>query len=177
VQSIAGWTDEQAREHLLSSTREDMYRTLELFYMHVKHTISLLFALIIAVSVALGFVAKDTSTNQHMLQLAKTGSVILLLLAIPFGGVSMLITGRYYRLYVAALAYATELHSIEGVAGHQYFQDFERERARLGPSASRERLISWRTYSWPHTWLLYALLIGCISLSAGVFGIMVALSL
>ncbi len=175
--TAADWSDEQAREHLLSAVRHEMYSSLELFYTHVKHTLSLLFALITTVSVMIGFAAKTGAANKHLLELAKVGSTAVLLLALPFGVVSMIITGRYYKLYVAALSYAAELHAKEGLGGHQWFKDLERDRKKLGPGATTERLIAWRAYGWPHSWLLYAIIIGLVAISSAAFGILVAASL
>ena len=166
------WDDEQARSELLNATRAEMYGALELFHKHVQHSVSLLFALITAVAVAVGVVAKDGSVEPQLIQVVRYAGGGVLLLALPFGYVSWKILSRYYRLYVAALIYAADLHQAEGIAGHPWFVEIEQYRKKCGVGNS-DRLLDERTKGWRHTGALYALLVAFISLAAGVGGVLI----
>jgi hypothetical protein len=157
--------DDQARAQFLNATRREMYDALALFHAHVKGTIALMFSIITAVVAIVG-VAINRNTPPQILSLVLNGAPIILILIFPFSIISILVIGRYYKLYVAALFYASQTHREEGIGGHYYFADAEAMREKLSGKISERRLIQRRTYGWPHSWSLYALLIFFIGLSA-----------
>jgi hypothetical protein len=175
--------NDEAREAMMSASREEMYRALELFHTHVKHTLSLMFTLLTAVFAVLGFVLQEAQQeiNSELVGLFKLAGGFVLILVFPLGLVSIFIIGRYYKLYVAALLYATELHEEEGLASHQWFRDSAQYRSTIADASraavSNSELIRRRTYGWPHSWILYSLLIGLIALTALAVGITMLLSL
>lgn len=149
-----------------------MYSALDLFHTHVRHILSIMFALLTAVFAILGFTLQDVEGSEENLDsILKIGGAMVLILILPLGAVSILIIGRYYRLYVAALVYAANLHKAEGIDGHQWFREIERYRQRLGVGASDDDLIRRRTYGWPHSWILYSIVIITQALGSFAFGV------
>jgi hypothetical protein len=117
-------------------------------------------ALHAAVFTILGFALQNLEgPGDNLDGILKIGGALVLILILPLGIVSILIIARYYRLYAAALVYAANLHKAEGIDHHQWFREIERYRQRLGPGTADDDLIRRRTYGWPHSWILYSILI------------------
>jgi hypothetical protein len=150
-----------------------MYSCLELFYSHVKGVISLMLGLVTGVAAVVGLVSHvDGPSSIELVKIAKIGSVTVLMLMLPFALVSSVILARYYRLYVAALIFAADLHRAEGLTGHAWLDEIERYRAKFGDSAENtDSIIKRRTYSWPHTWSLYSSLLLFIAIAGFLFGL------
>jgi len=165
--------DPIARVEFLNATRSEMYTCLELFYSHVKGVVSLMLGLVTGIAALVGLVSHvSTGNSNELAAMSKIGAVSVLMLMLPFAIISSIILARYCRLYVAALLFAADLHRNEGITGHSWLDEIERYRTKLGPNAANnELLIRKRTYSWPHTWSLYTLLLILIALAGFVFGI------
>src|SRR6266851_4788646 len=155
----------------LTSVRQDMYNALTLFHDHVKHTISLMFALLTAVFAILGFALSDRIPSANLIFSFKLVGGIILSLLFPLGVVSILIIGRYYKLYVAALFYAAEIHQSVGLGSHSWFVEVIDTMEPVRDHAQRKVLINKRTYGWPHSWILYTILISVISIAGLLSGI------
>ena len=166
------FTNDEAKSSFLSSSRKEMYDALALFYTHVKHTISLMLTLMTAVFAIFGLALKEGNANPALLLIFKTVGGLILIALFPLGIVSIFIIGRYYKLYVAALIYATELHKSVGLHNHKWFQHLAEDLQSLPEGCSEEDLYRKRTYGWPHSWILYTLLISAlsaISMFSGIF--------
>lgn len=166
--------DHSAKSALLSSARREMYDALKLYHDHVKHTLSLMFAVLTAMFAILGLILKGdvSSFDPHIIRIFG-GSVLLLLF--PLGIISTFIISRYYELYVAALIYATELHESVGLDSHAWFQEIEEYRSKLGDDVSPHRLLKKRAHGWRHTWFPYTLLIWAIAMPGLVVGLFLLL--
>lgn len=178
---------------LLTASREEMYGALDLFYKHVQHTISLMFALLAAVSVAVGLVLKNGSPVEELLRPLQLVGCTVLLLVVLFGIVSAFINGRYYRLYVSAMVFSALLHEECGSrVVHPWFADVLKIRDEIPPldsegprpthaasGASTAKWDDWqihemvrrRTYGWGHSWALYTLLIAFMVVAAILGGV------
>ena len=91
---------------------------------------------------------------------------------LPLGILSILIIGQYYKLYVAALIYSAELHDSLGLGSHSWFEHIKEYQKSLPGDASKDNLLNRRTYGWPHSWILYSILIailGLLSLIGGIY--------
>jgi hypothetical protein len=171
--------DAQARSQFLSSTRSEMYSCLELFYSHVKGVVSLMLGLVTAVAALVGLLSHIGGERaSQLVTISKIGAITVLMLMLPFAIVSSIILARYYRLYVAALLFAADLHRAEGITGHYWFDEIERYRAKFGvDAANNDVVIKYRTYSWPHTWSLYTVLLISIAIAGFVFGLIIVATL
>ena len=163
--------NEEAKSAFLSSARNEMYSALSLFHNHVKYTISLMFALLTAVFAIFGIALKEVGANPQLINQFKFIGGLILSLLFPLGIVSIIIIARYYKLYVAALVYAAELHESVGLEKHLWFQEILSEIKSQRNDVQKENLIKRRTYGWPHSWILYSSLIGLISLVGLIAGI------
>ncbi len=170
--------DPSARAQFLNATRSEMYSCLELFYSHVKGVVYLMLGLVTGIAALAGLISHVNGENSgELVMISKIGATSVLMLMLPFAIISSIILARYYRLYVAALLFAADLHRGEGITGHSWLDEIETYRTKLGPDANNERVIRKRTYSWPHTWSLYTALFLIIALAAFAFGIAIATTL
>ena len=161
-----------AVSNFLTAARKEMYDALRLFQDHVKHLLSLMFTVLTAVFAILGFIIKgEMPIIIDRTVVALLGGAVLLLLFF-LGNISTVIISRYYRLYVSALIYAADLHESIGVGSHRWFKDLATERSR---SESPTHFVKKRAYGWPHSWLLYAILIWVLSNVSLVGGVLVIL--
>lgn len=163
--------DDSARGEFLSASRKEMYDALSLFYTHVKHTISLMLSIMTAVFVIFGVALKDTASRAEIEPLFKLLGGVILSALFPLGIVSILIIGRYYKLYVAALMFAGELHTSVGLSSHAWFEHIREDAESLGQTAGKKEVLHKRTYGWPHSWILYSMLIAVLSLLNLIVGI------
>jgi len=169
---------EEAVSDFLASTREEMFNALELFHNHVKYTVSLMFSLLTAVFATFGFSGSSNLQNMGISrELFQLIASAILFLLFPLSIISILIIGRYYKLYVSALVFAAEAHKSVGLGdNHLWFREIYKHKQRLGKHFSEDKLIAQRTYGWLHSWILYSILIGIIGL-VGIFtGIMILLN-
>ena len=151
--------NDEAKSALLSSARKEMYTALELFHSHVRYSIFLMLTLLTAVFGILGIVVKGEKVTISNIFIFKSVGGTVLSLLFPLGIISSVIISRYYRLYVASLLYAAELHESVGLDSQEWFETVKRERASLGKDATKDDIINKRSCGWPHTWLLYSYLI------------------
>jgi hypothetical protein len=148
---------DDARGQFLSSTRREMYDSLALFHTHVKGVVSFMLGLVTAV---LGIVSLVVSRNPSpMMSVVGNAAPVILVLLLPFSIVSVLVIGRYYKLYVAALVYAARLHEEEGLGDHFWFVEVNELRQRLGSGTTDDKVVRVRTRGWPHSLALYSTLI------------------
>jgi len=170
--------NDEAKSAFLSSARQETYDALALFHTHVKHTVSLLFTLLTAVFAMFGIAPRETEASpaspHHMFKLART---LILSLLFPLRIASILIAARYCKRYVAALIYAAELHESMGLDSHTWFEHLEDDMRPLGDDARKEDRIEKRTYAWPHSWILYSILVAVLSIAGLIFGISTLLSI
>lgn len=109
---------DDTRGQYLSATRREMYDALALFHAHVKSVVSLMFGIMTAVMAVVGIVLERNDSPKLISVVLHVAPAILALIFL-FGLVSIVSIGRYYRLYVEALAFAVILHDQEGIDGHQ----------------------------------------------------------
>lgn len=171
--------DAQARVAFLNSTRSEMYSCLELYYSHVRGVVSLMLGLVTGIAAVVGLVSHvNSGSSAELATISKIGAATVLMLMPPFAAISSIILARYYRLYVAALLFAADLHRSEGISGHSWLDEIEKYRSRLGAGAGdNELVIRKRTYSWPHTWSLYTALLFLIAIAGLAFGIAILVTM
>jgi hypothetical protein len=164
--------DDQAVGNFLTAARTEMYDSLRLFQEHVKHLLSLMFTVLTAVFAILGFIIKveDPPVLDPAAVALLGGSILILMFFL--GNISTIIISRYYRLYVSALVYAADLHEQMGLGSHVWFQDLTTKRSR---SESLPDFVNKRAYGWPHSWILYAILIWALSNASLICGALVLL--
>jgi hypothetical protein len=162
---------DEARGQYLSATRRETYDALALFHAHVKSSVSLMFGIMTAVMAVVGIVLQR-SASPKLLSVVLHSAPVILMLVFPFSVVAVLVTGRYYRFYVAALVYAASLHDQEGIGEHQWFGEIKALKSTLGDTTDENRIVHARMYSWPNSWLLYALLIEFIGLTSVALAIL-----
>ena len=175
LQSV--FPDDQARSNFLSSARQEMYNALALFHAHVRHTLSLMFAIMAIIFGISGLGPGLTGAEQQMLGEFRLIGGIVLSLLLPLGIVSIFIIARYYKLYVAALVYAAELHESVSLASHVWFEDIRNKLKSLSDDEAKQKLVRERTYGWPHSWILYSLLIAILSTASLVSGIIILVNI
>ena len=161
---------DETKNALLTSSREEMYTALSLFYSHVKHSMSLMFAVITAVFAVLGVMGSgEANIIASTLPITTLAGAVLLVL-FPVSIITSIIISRYYRLYVSALIFSAELHEEAGLGFHGWFEQINDYRNKEG-SEPRKSLIDRRTYGWRHSWFLYSVLLwitGIVGLTVGI---------
>lgn len=164
----------------LSASRQEMYDALTLFYSHVKHTLSLLITIITAVFAILAFALKENiaKSNPDILPILSQmgGSILFIVFIISL--ISIAVIWRYYRLYVAALIFSSKQHIKAKMPEHIWFievEKLEKEISSKYPKLSEEqvlkKLVNNRAITFPHSFILYAvilLIIGLVGLYSGI---------
>jgi hypothetical protein len=161
----AAFPNDQARGQVLNATRKEMYDALALYHAHVRGVISLLLGLVTIVFALSGFLLKESAPSSDVITIVKASAPTILVAVLPVSLICIVLLGRYYKLYVAALVYAAKLHHAEGIGDHLWFSEVERGRQKFGQNSDRKYIWK-RTYGWPHTWLLYSILILIIGLTS-----------
>ena len=170
----------------LSCTRTEMYRALELFHSIVKHTLSIQFTVMAATSIVLSFglnMAKSDASNAATNtaldltdlpnEISILAGVILILLG-PFSVVSTIIMSHYYKLYVAAAMFAAQAHDQFGKVPHPWFFMLKGRGYTQGLSEKElDAVLRQRTYRFPHSWSLYALVVIGIGICAVAGGVLI----
>jgi hypothetical protein len=64
-----------------------------------------------------------------------------------------------------------ELHESVGLNSHAWFEHVDEDLKSLPKEATKRDLLKKRTYGWPHSWLLYSMLIGVLSILGLITGI------
>ncbi len=173
--------DDGARSAFLSSARQEMYDALKLFHDHVKYSLRMMLTVFTVVFAILGLVLRGSAPLSFDPKVILILGGLILVLTGPLGIISTYVISRYYELYVAALIYAAELHEAEGLGSHVWFQRIEDDREYLRKKLGRDDvpqdlLVKRRTRGWPHSWILYTLLIGLIAVVGVVAGATIAVS-
>jgi len=161
---------DQANEQLISS-REEMFKALELYHTHVKHVIAILFSLLTALFAVLGFSSKLESDLLSKHQIINLVAVFLITI-FPIAIIAIGILKRYYEVYVSSLIFAVRLHL--AVDWHRVHPWFDRtiEQARKWTSvASDEDFLNRRTNSPKDTFFCYACIIRLLSVLSLISGI------
>ncbi|MEZ5534980.1 MAG: hypothetical protein R3F02_05080 [Thiolinea sp.] len=163
------FSDGESLGVMLSTSREEMYKALELFHNHVKHTLSLMFTILTAVLAIFSFTIKEgVISTDYFFYVMLLGSALLALL-FPLSLLSSRITNRYYRLYVSSLFFSAKLHESIGLLHHPWFyslKDVLRETA----GDKIDEIIDERTNGKAHSCFLYSMLIksiGIVGLALG----------
>lgn len=170
----------QALSQYLSACRQVIYPAASLYHDQIKYTTTVLVALITAMIAILSFlkVAGVTSSIVRIIELA---GAALMAVAFLIGIFSLYIIGRYHKLYIATLLYATEVHYAVGITGFRWFEDIIellREEYRKKREISREDFIRSRSQSrkYGHFWyikLIHILILLCCA--AGILLLVCAL--
>jgi hypothetical protein len=163
----------------LSTSRQEMYNALTLFYSHVKHTLSLLITIITAVFAILAFVLKEkiNSLNPELMPVIQQMGGSILFIVFVLSLISIVVIWRYYKLYVAALVFSSKQHIKANMSEHIWFIEViekEKELTNKYPILTEEqilkKLVFNRSISFPHSFILYAfilLIIGLVGLFSG----------
>lgn len=164
----------EINSQFLSSARDEMYRSLELFLAHVKYTVSLMFTILTAVFAVFAIALKDPAeVAPHMRVLSVLGRTILTLL-FPLSGLSIVIISRYYRMYCPSLFFAAELHEAAGVPLHLYLREVQDlKKGTVQTEDTLRQLVNRRARQWPRSWTLYAVLVALIGIAGLLSGLIV----
>lgn len=159
--------DEQAIVDFLNSTRKEMYDCLTLFYTHVKQIITFVFTFILA-AIALFQFSRSLSNNHDIVFFSCISGVLFWIISL-IGFLSIGIIRRYYKLYVASLFYAYDIHSLYKVDFHDWFRQLDEDKAKA-KNKSRSEIIEIRTTGKEHSFFKYKVLLMIISTSNFLLG-------
>ena len=119
-------------EENLDFSRQNMIKTLELFFEHTKYSLTLMITSLTAVLAIAAFVL-DKKPEEQTLRIAAIAAAIFLALLVVVAFVSYKLVHRYYKLYVACYVYAARLHNLHAAVPHPWFLEMERRVVNLMP--------------------------------------------
>jgi hypothetical protein len=167
--------NDTALSQYLNTCRQVIYPAASLYHAQIKYTTTVLVALITAMIAILSFVKVDEVTS-NFVRLIELAGAALMVVAVIIGIFSLIIIGRYHKLYIATLLYATEVHYAVGITGFQWFKDIIKllgEEYKNNKEISRMEFIRSRSKShkYGHFWyikliwiLIHVCFIACILL-------------
>ena len=167
----AGAPEKSTAQGLLTCSREEMYKALELYHTHVKHVMTVMFTLLTALIAVIGLSSKlDTQTIPAQTLRSLVGAFLVCVL--PLGVFAVFILLRYYQVYVSALIFAVRVHWAAGLhCSHPWFVRTI-EQANLWTRVTSDRqFLRRRAISPSDTFALYALMIALLSILSGYCGI------
>ena len=148
----------RALSQYLSACRQVIYPAASLYHDQIKYTTTVLVALITAMIAILSFL-KVAGVPSSIVWLVELLGAALMVVAVIIGIFSLYIIGRYHKLYIATLLYATEVHHVVGITGFQWFEDtikLLKEEYRNNKELSRWDFIQSRSQSrkYGHFWYI-----------------------
>lgn len=154
-------------EKVLTPSREEMYRALELYHAHVKYVITIMFSLITAMFAILGLSEKlgGAIIDPETIRTVVGVFLIVVCIVAPF---AISILYKYYCVYVSALIFAVRVHLGSPLrTTHPWFlrlindaNDAEQKRH----IRDERTFIKKRIRSPTDTFMLYAYIIGFLAL-------------
>ncbi|MCK4733678.1 MAG: hypothetical protein KAT65_14585 [Methanophagales archaeon] len=168
----------QALSQYLNACRQGIYSAASLYHDQIKYTTTVLVALITAMIAIFSFlkVAGVTSSIVRNIELA---GAVLMVVAVIIGSFSLKIIGRYHKLYIATLLYATEVHHFVEITGFQWFEEIiehlrkeYRKNILKNKEISREDFIQSRSRNRKYGHFWYIKLIWCLILLCGAAAIL-----
>lgn len=160
-----------AKENLIAS-RTEMYKTLELYHIHVKYVITMMFTLLTALFAIVGLIGK---LEQQVISLEGIRTMVGIFLCVVFllGLVAIVIIRRYYEVYVSALVFAVRVHmAAEVMSCHPWFmRTVEQAKKWQSKVDSDHAFLRWRSLSPHDSFCLYAVVIGILSLLSLIYGV------
>ena len=170
--------DSQALSQYLSACRQVIYPAASLYHDQIKYTTTVLVALITAMIAILSFL-KVNGVNSSSVRNIECSCVVLMVVAVIIGLCSLHIIGRYHKLYIATLLYATEVHHFVGITGFQWFKEIiellrkeYRKNILKNKEISREDFIQSRSRNSKYGHFGYIILIWCLILLCGAAAIL-----
>ena len=119
--------NELQHEDKLDLVRKDMMSALELFFSHMKYSITLLTAILGASLAAAAFSFDKLKDLPSASKAAMIMAALFLLLMGPVSYISYRLVDRYYRLYVSCYIYAARMHWKYSATPHPWFLLFSRK--------------------------------------------------
>lgn len=186
--------NELQHEDKLDLVRKDMMSALELFFSHMKYSITLLTAILGASLAAAAF--SFDKLFQHSRDASKAGMImaaLFLLLMGPVSYISYRLVDRYYRLYVSCYIYAARMHWKYSATPHPWFLLFSRKDPEQAQGATqkyreitpeelnkqdivssviKDEIVNFPKDGGKNSWFLYRLLLlilGTFGIFAGIF--------
>ena len=147
-------TDNLAVAIRLTAIRTEVLESLKLFHTHVQYTISLMFAVFAAAAFLIRPEQGTNATVPSNIGSYQTVSAMLLILLLPLGILSILIIGRYYKLYVATLLESSRIHEKYDDITHAWYRQLADYRKKYALENNDDALIIKRTYGFNHNWFL-----------------------
>lgn len=182
------YSDDKTINDLLTSSREDMFKGLDIFHGYTRHMSWMMFTAIGAISGAFYVLANLVNEKTILLDTAMLvgGSSLIILSPFPFLFILIIRTG--YKFYVSTLLHATKLHKFYGLALHPWFLEMINDINDLIEEKSKNpqfdfkdtrnlkilemEILNKRTNKYPHAFFTYQIifsLLGLMSLTMGIF--------
>jgi hypothetical protein len=165
------FSDPRALSAYLNGLRQDVYSALSLFQVHVRSILTIMLALLAALTAIFSLASRATELDFELLQFVEiTGGVILILLFV-IAGISHKILARYYGVYVSALLQASQAHYWGDIGGFWWFERIIRSLGnREGINKKdyiKERIWSKKDSNFWYVSLVWFL--GTLGLASGIF--------
>lgn len=155
----------------LNELRAEMITALELFFSHVKYTLTILLSMIGA-GLAVGSFALSPDARGTTVLFPVACAVLVLVL--PVSIVATRLVQRYYRIYVSYYVYAARAH-VARAAPHPWFNFLQNYVADLNDDKAVDDFITNVRHEEHHSWRYYDLLmrgIGVGSAGCGLAGML-----
>jgi hypothetical protein len=151
-------------EKVLTPSREEMYKALELYHAHVKYVITIMFSLMTAMFAILGLSEKlgGAIIEAETIKTVVGVFLIVVCLVAPF---AIGILYRYYFVYVSALVFAVRVHLGSPLkTTHPWFLRLIKRAQKWSNVRDELAFIKKRTRSLTDTFMLYVYIIVFLAL-------------
>lgn len=156
-------------EEMLDFSRQNMIKTLELFFEHTKYTLTLMMTVLTAVLAIAAFSIEKFGDKEDQLRLVYFVDAVLLFMLVPIALVSTKLIARYYKLYVACYVYAARLHARHALVDHPWFVEITQRVRDLEDQSAVEDFMSNHKASGGQSWQFYRRLIWLVG-AVGLVG-------
>lgn len=150
-------------EKILTPSREEMYRALQLYHAHVRYVITIMLSLITAMFAILGLSARlgDVIAEPEIIS---TVVGALLIAGCPVALIAVVIIWRYYLVYLSSLVFAVRVHlGSPFKITHPWFNRTIEQAIRWSKVRDDIGFIHKRASSPTDTFMLYVYIILCLA--------------
>ncbi|MFZ1851681.1 MAG: hypothetical protein WAU15_05515 [Nitrosomonas sp.] len=159
----------------LNHSRQNMIKALELFFQHIKYSLTTLTAIFATSFTIAAFAIEKQMVNDQLNFIVLIGSSIFLILMGPVSFLSYRLVARYYKLYVSCYVYAARLHDKYSSSKHPWFEEMKERIEDLENPMAVNQFINDEvsTKNGRNSWFFYKLFILMLGVIGSIIGIVI----
>ena len=159
----------QAEEQLTSS-REELFKALELYHIHVKHVIGIMFAIVTGLVAILGLTSRFGGGLDSAREITMIVSIMMMCMPVV-GFLSIIILYRYYQVYLSALIFCVRVHCYAEIPYSHPWLVRTLNQAKDWTSVKTEAgFLKKRAFSITDTFALYSSVVAVVSSLSALCG-------